>query len=54
MFEGEKLNELLNVIDLLVRDTDKFKQRAAAEFLAGLLRGGLRSLYAPIIFHLHF
>ena len=54
MFEGEKLDELLNVVDLLVRDTDKFKQRAAAEFLAGLLRGGPHNLYALIIFHLNF
>lgn len=54
MFEGEKLDELLNVIDLLVRDTDKFKQRAAAEFLVGLLRGGPRSLYALMTAHFYF
>lgn len=44
MFEGNKLDELLSVVDTLLWDPDKYKQRAAAEFLAGLLRGKSGSL----------
>ncbi|KAJ7596682.1 hypothetical protein C8J56DRAFT_918063 [Mycena floridula] len=39
MFEHELLEPLLPVIDPLLSETDKFKQRAGGEFLAGLLRG---------------
>lgn len=39
MFEHEFLQELLNVIDPLLTDADRFKQRGAADILAGLLRG---------------
>lgn len=45
MFEGKKLDEFLSVIDTLLWEPDKYKQRAAAEFLAGLLRGKLGSEY---------
>jgi hypothetical protein len=39
MFEDEGVEDLLIVVDLLLSDSDRFKQRAGAEFLAGLLRG---------------
>lgn len=39
MYEDEWLEELLGVIEPLLTDTDRFKQRAGAEMLAGLLRG---------------
>jgi proteasome activator subunit 4 len=39
MVEGDKLEELLNVVDPLLEESDRFKQRSAAEMLAGLLRG---------------
>lgn len=39
MFEAEGLDQLLLVIDPLLSDADKFKQRSGAEFLTGLLRG---------------
>ncbi|KAJ7293229.1 hypothetical protein C8J57DRAFT_19449 [Mycena rebaudengoi] len=39
MFEHEILDDILKTIDPLLSDSDKFKQRAGAEFLAGLLRG---------------
>ncbi|KAJ7129977.1 hypothetical protein C8R43DRAFT_1025251 [Mycena crocata] len=39
MFEHEILDEILKTIDPLLSDSDKFKQRAGAEFLAGLWRG---------------
>jgi proteasome activator subunit 4 len=39
MYENDKLEELLNVLDPLLSESDKFKQRAAAEMLAGLMRG---------------
>ncbi|KAJ6519492.1 hypothetical protein C8R45DRAFT_852433 [Mycena sanguinolenta] len=39
MFEGHILDDILKVIDPLLSDSDKFKQRAGAEFLAGLWRG---------------
>jgi proteasome activator subunit 4 len=38
-FGAECLDNLLNVIDPLLFDSDKFKQRAGAEALGGLLRG---------------
>jgi proteasome activator subunit 4 len=39
MFENDKLEDLLNVLDPLLGESDKFKQRGAAEILAGLMRG---------------
>lgn len=39
MFGHEMLEEILAVIDPLLLDVDKYKQRAGAEFLAGLIRG---------------
>lgn len=39
MFEGEVLEDILSTIDPLLSDSDKFKQRAGAEFLTGLWRG---------------
>ncbi|KAL0950801.1 hypothetical protein HGRIS_007566 [Hohenbuehelia grisea] len=39
MFEHECLDELLAVADPLITDTDKYKQRAGAELVAGVLRG---------------
>ncbi|KAJ7785950.1 hypothetical protein B0H16DRAFT_1488659 [Mycena metata] len=39
MFEHEVLDDILKTIDPLLSDSDKFKQRAGAEFLAGLWRG---------------
>ncbi|KAJ6501707.1 hypothetical protein C8R47DRAFT_1108448 [Mycena vitilis] len=39
MFEHDVLDVILETIDPLVSDSDKFKQRAGAEFLAGLWRG---------------
>ncbi|KAF9243864.1 hypothetical protein BU15DRAFT_71975 [Melanogaster broomeanus] len=39
MFEGANLRDLLDVIEPLLANTDKFHQTAAAEFLTGLLRG---------------
>lgn len=41
MFEHEFLEDLLNVIDPLLTDADRFKQRGAADVLAGLLRGNV-------------
>jgi proteasome activator subunit 4 len=39
MLESNKLEELLTVLDPLLQEPDRFKQRGAAEILAGLLRG---------------
>lgn len=39
MLERECLDGLLDVIEPLIFDPDRFKQRAGVEFLAGLLRG---------------
>lgn len=44
MFGGEKLDELLGVLEPLLLDQDRFRQRAAAEMLAGILRGKLSPL----------
>lgn len=41
MFEDKQLDEILAVIEPLLMDPDRFKQRAGAELLAGLLRGKL-------------
>jgi len=39
MFGDEGLNEILLVIEPLLVDPDKYKQRAGAEILSGILRG---------------
>ena len=38
-FEDRHLDTILNSIDPLLTDADRFKQRAGAEVLVGLLRG---------------
>lgn len=43
MFWGENIDEVLIVLDPLLWDSDRFRQRAAAEILAGILRGRLAS-----------
>ena len=42
MYEDERLDELLGVLEPLLTDTDRFRQRAGAELLAGLLRGDVQ------------
>ncbi|EMD41612.1 hypothetical protein CERSUDRAFT_110183 [Gelatoporia subvermispora B] len=39
MFEAYKVEEMMNAIDTALADPDRFKQRAGAEILAGILRG---------------
>ncbi|THH09871.1 hypothetical protein EW145_g1718 [Phellinidium pouzarii] len=39
MFEDKYLNQIMSIIDPLLSDPDRFKQRAAAEVILGLLRG---------------
>lgn len=39
MFEHEVVDAILSVMDPLLSDSDKFKQRAGGEFLTGLIRG---------------
>jgi len=39
IFEGAHLDSIFSLVDEVLFDTDKFKQRAAAEVLAGLIRG---------------
>lgn len=39
MFEHEKLQAVLDTIDPLLADGDRYKQRSGAELLAGLSRG---------------
>ncbi len=39
MFGDEGSEELLLVIEPLLFDSDKYKQRAGAEILSGILRG---------------
>ena len=39
MFEARVFDPLSKIMEPLLFDTDKFKQRALGEFLAGLLRG---------------
>jgi proteasome activator subunit 4 len=41
MFENDGLDSVLAATDPLLSDADRFKQRAGAEILAGLLRGAL-------------
>lgn len=40
MFEHEKLPTILDTIEPLLADGDRYKQRSGAELLAGLSRGG--------------
>ena len=39
MFGDDGLNEIILVIEPLLVDSDKYKQRAGAEILSGILRG---------------
>lgn len=39
MFGDERLDEIFLVIEPLLVDSDKYKQRAGAEILSGVLRG---------------
>ncbi len=39
MFGDEGLDKILEAIDPLLFDSEKFKQRAGAEILAGIMRG---------------
>ncbi|KAL0578024.1 Proteasome activator BLM10 [Marasmius crinis-equi] len=39
MFHGRGLDRLLSIIEPLINDGDKYKQRAGGEFLTGILRG---------------
>ena len=39
MFEGEFVDEFFEVVEPLWTDSDRFKQRAAAEMITGLVRG---------------
>lgn len=44
MFGKEKLEPVFPIIEPLMIDTDKFKQRASSEILAGLIRGAPASI----------
>lgn len=39
MFEGDHLEKLLAILEPLWQDSDRFKQRAAAELVGGMMRG---------------
>ena len=39
MFGDECLDDILPVVERLLFDPDKYKQRAGAEILSGILRG---------------
>jgi len=39
MFEGEHLDAILKAADPLWQDADRFKQRASAEVVGGIMRG---------------
>ena len=41
MSQGVGFENILNATELLLWDTDRFKQRAGAEILAGITRGVL-------------
>lgn len=45
MFEDATLQDLLDTVEPLLANTDKFQQAAAAEILTGLLRGMLIGTY---------
>lgn len=44
MFQHEFLELMLPTIEPLLKDSDRFKQRAGTEMLIGLLRGTLQCL----------
>ena len=44
MFQHEFLELVLPTVELLLKDADRFKQRAGTEMLIGLLRGRLQGL----------
>ena len=50
LFQGAGLEKILQVTEPLLWDADRFKQRAAAETIAGLVRGGSTqfSMHAPV------
>lgn len=50
IFGAEALEGILAAIDPLLSDADKFKQRAGAEILSGILRGEYRSATALTFF----
>ena len=39
MYQGTELDQMLTSVELLIWDDDRFKQRAGAEVLAGLVHG---------------
>lgn len=39
MFEAKHLDKLLDAVEPLINENDRFKQRAGAELIAGILRG---------------
>jgi hypothetical protein len=47
MFQDRHLDMALNVIEPLWQDSDRFKQRAAAEILQGMLRGDPKMPFSP-------
>ena len=53
MFQYEFLELMLPTVELLLRDTDRFKQRAGTEMLIGLLRGVWQSLFWRIVLKRH-
>jgi tetrahydromethanopterin S-methyltransferase subunit B len=48
-FEDRHLDAILESIDPLLTDPDRFKQRAGAEVLVGLLRGMAFGFAAPSV-----
>lgn len=52
MFENEQLQAILDTIDPLLADGDRYKQRSGAELLAGLSRGMLRATTCSAVFNL--
>lgn len=53
MFEHEKLQAILDTIDPLLADSDRYKQRSGAELLAGLSRGKEEPQRKPIVMSLN-
>ena len=53
MFEQEKLQTILDTIDPLLADGDRYKQRSGAELLAGLSRGEDNVLHYDIMLRYH-
>lgn len=48
MFQNEFLELMLPTMESLLKDADRFKQRAGTEMLIGLLRGTLQALRPSI------